>query len=276
MAQIKAADVAKLRTITGAGMMDCKQALEESNGNFDEAIDILRKKGQKVANKRADREAREGSVVGKTTADNKTAIMLTLNCETDFVAKNERFINLVNTVVDLAVEKLPNSLEELKNLPMNNQTVNENIIEQIGVIGEKLELSYYEKISGATTFAYNHPGNKLASIVAFNKENLDSQVVKDVAMQIAAMNPIAIDKDDISKETLQKELEIGKEQAINEGKSPEMAEKIAVGKLNKFYQESTLLNQQFVKDNKLTIRDYLKNTTKDATVTAFRRFSLSL
>lgn len=276
MAQIKAADVAKLRTITGAGMMDCKQALEESNGNFDEAIDILRKKGQKVANKRADREAREGSVVGKTTADNKTAIILTLNCETDFVAKNERFINLVNTVVDLAVEKLPNSLEELKNLPMNNQTVNENIIEQIGVIGEKLELSYYEKISGATTFAYNHPGNKLASIVAFNKENLDSQVVKDVAMQIAAMNPIAIDKDDISKETLQKELEIGKEQAINEGKSPEMAEKIAVGKLNKFYQESTLLNQQFVKDNKLTIRDYLKNTTKDATVTAFRRFSLSL
>jgi len=275
MAEIKAADVAKLRNITGAGMMDCKKALTESNGDFELAVDILRKKGQKVASNRADRDATEGVVLGKTTDDGKFAAIVVVNCETDFVAKNEDFIKFGEEILAIALDKKPASLEELKGLSLGKSTIADEIINKTGVIGEKIDLSYYQSVSGETTIAYIHPGNRLSSIVAFNVSEFDIQVAKDVAMQIAAMSPVAIDKTDVPQSVIDKEIEIGKEQAINDGKPAEMAEKIAVGKLNKFFQESTLLNQFFIKDNKSTVRDYLTKANKNLTVTGFKRFGLS-
>jgi elongation factor Ts len=276
MSQIKAADVAKLRNMTGAGMMDCKKALTETNGDFDAAVDLLRKKGQKVANKRADREASEGAVIANVTADNKTASMVVLNCETDFVAKNDDFVNFAKSILEIALDKKPASLDELKEQEINGKKISEEITNQIGVIGEKIDLSYFESLSAEYTVAYVHQGNKLAAIAGFNQANVDNQVAKDIAMQIASMNPIAIDKDDVAKEVIDKEIEIGKEQAIQEGKPADLAEKIAMGRLNKFYKESTLLNQQFVKDNKLTIKQYLEQASKGLTVTAFKRFTLNV
>lgn len=276
MANITSADVAKLRRVTLAGMMDCKKALEEADGNFDKAIEIIRKKGQAVANKRADKEATEGVVLAKTNTANNSGAMIVLNSETDFVAKNADFLALANKILDIAVENKPANLDGLKALPFDKATVGEKVIEYVGIIGEKLELSYYEKIEAAHVQAYIHPGNRLATIVGFTKAGMDIQVYKDIAMQVAAMNPVAVDKADVPASVIAQEIEIGKEQARRDGKPEEMLEKIAQGKLAKFYKESTLLNQEFVKDNKMTIAQYLKSINKDLTVTSFKRFTLNL
>jgi elongation factor Ts len=276
MAEISAADVAKLRRVTLAGMMDCKKALEEAEGNFDKAIEIIRKKGQAVANKRSDRDATEGVVLSKVTADSKTGAIIVLNSETDFVAKNADFIAFATKILDIALSKKPANLEELKSLPLDGGKIGDKIVEYIGIIGEKVELSYYEKIEAAYVQAYIHPGSKLATLVGFTKAGADVQVYKDVAMQIAAMNPVAVDKDFVSPAMIAQEIEIGKEQARRDGKPEDMLEKIAQGKLAKFFKESTLLNQDFVKDNKMTIRQYLQSANKELTVTDFKRYSLNL
>lgn len=274
---ITASDVNKLRQQTGAGMMDCKNALVEANGDFDAAVDILRKKGQKVAAKRGENEASEGLVFAQTSADNKVGVLLTLNCETDFVAKNDTYRNFVQSLVDIAMNNLPATAEELKALKYDDKlTVEEKITEQVGVIGEKLDLSGYAVLKGEAVVAYNHPGNQLATLVALNAGTETAvEAGRQVAMQVAAMNPIALDKNGVDARTIEREIEVGKELAIQEGKPAEMAEKIAQGRLNKFFQENTLLSQQFVRDNKVTVEQFLNSTEKGLTVTEFKRFSLS-
>jgi elongation factor Ts len=276
MATISSADVAKLRKVTLAGMMDCKKALEESNGDFEKAIEIIRKKGQAVANKRADRDATEGVVLSKVSSDGKLGAMIVLNSETDFVAKNAEFISLANKILDLALAKNPANLDELKALPLENTKVGDKVIEFIGIIGEKLSLTFYDKVEAAHVQAYIHPGNRLATLVGFSKSGLSIQVYKDVAMQVAAMNPIAIDKEDVPEKIIAQEIEIGKEQARRDGKPENMIENIAQGKLGKFYKESTLLNQEFIKDNKMNIRQFLQSAGKELTVTSFKRYTLNL
>jgi elongation factor Ts len=274
---IKAADVNKLRQQTGAGMMDCKKALVEANGDFDVATDLLRKKGQKVAAKRGDNETKEGYILAEISEDGKTGIIMTLNCETDFVAKNESYGAFVQEIMNIAMAKLPSTAEELIQLPYDDKlTVEQKIVEHVGVIGEKLVLSNYAKISGEKVVAYNHPGNQIATLVALNM-NTDNvaDAGRQVAMQVAAMAPLALNKDGISAETIERELEIGKELAIQEGKPAEMAEKIAAGRLNKFFQESTLLSQPFVRDNKLSVEQFLNSVEKGLTAVDFKRFSLS-
>ena len=276
MAAINAADVAKLRRVTLAGMMDCKKALEESEGDFDKAIKIIRKKGQAVANKRADKEASEGVVLSKVSSNGKIGAVIVLNSETDFVAKNADFLALANKILDLAIANSPANLEELKSLTMDGGKVGDKVVEYVGIIGEKLDLSYYEKIEATHVQAYIHPGNRLATLVGFTKDGIDTQVYKDIAMQIAAMNPVAIDKDFVSDQVIAQEIEIGKDQARRDGKPEELLEKIAQGKLGKFFKENTLLNQAFVKDNKISIKQYLQSIDKDLTVTDFKRFTLNL
>lgn len=274
---ITAADVNKLRQQTGAGMMDCKNALTEANGDFETAIDVLRKKGQKIAAKRGDNEAKEGIIISQAANDGKSGVILTLNCETDFVAKNDGYVSLVQSIVDIALENLPENAEALKALAYDNRlTVDEKITEQIGVIGEKLDLSNYTVLKADKVVSYNHPGNQLATLVGLNMASEEAaEAGRQVAMQIAAMNPIALDKNGVDERTIEREIEIGKELAIQEGKPAEMAEKIAMGRLNKFFQENTLLSQAFVRDNKLTVEQFLNNTEKGLTVTDFKRFSLS-
>lgn len=274
---ITAADVNKLRQQTGAGMMDCKNALVEANGDFETAIDILRKKGQKIAAKRGDNDAKEGIILAQSTTDGKAGVILALNCETDFVAKNEGYVSLVQSLVDLAITNLPESAEALKALSYDGKlSVEDKITEQIGVIGEKLDLSSYAVLRGERVVAYNHPGNQLATMVVLNNSSEDAaEAGRQVAMQVAAMNPIAINKDGVDARTIEREIEVGKELAIQEGKPADMAEKIAMGRLNKFFQENTLLSQQFVRDNKLTVEQFLNTTENGLTVTDFRRFSLS-
>lgn len=276
MANITAADVNKLRQMTGAGMMDCKNALVESNGDFESAIDFLRKKGQKVANKRADREASEGLVIAKTNSDATFGIISMLNCETDFVAKNQEFIDLAEAIANLALNNRPKSVDELKSLTIKDRTIGDHISDYMGKTGEKIQLNEYAFIEGPRVFVYNHNGNKLASIMGFNKsDSKDIDVVgKDVVMQIAAMSPVAIDKDDVDPAVVKHELEIGKEQARTEGKPEDMLEKIALGKLNKFYKESTLLNQEFIKDGKKTVGQYINEHDKDLKVVNFKRVSV--
>ncbi len=205
------ADVVKLRKVTGAGMMDCKNALNDAEGNFERALEIIREKGKLIANKRADRDASEGVVLAKVTTDNKFGAMVVLNCETDFVAKNEKFVAFADSILNVAIANKAESLDALKNMDLEGRTIETQVTEQLGVIGEKLELSYYNCISAETAIGYIHPGNKLATLVGFNKNNFDVQVAKDVAMQIAAMAPVAIDKDAISQEVINKEIEILKE-----------------------------------------------------------------
>ena len=274
---ITAADVNKLRQQTGAGMMDCKNALVEANGDFETAIDLLRKKGQKIAAKRGDNDAKEGIILAQSTEDGKAGVILALNCETDFVAKNEGYVSLVQSLVDLAIANLPESAEALKALPYDARlSVEDKITEQIGVIGEKLDLSSYAVLRGECVVAYNHPGNQLATMVVLSHSTEDTaEAGRQVAMQVAAMNPIAINKDGVDARTIEREIEVGKELAIQEGKPADMAEKIAMGRLNKFFQENTLLSQQFVRDNKLPVEQFLNATEKGLTVTDFRRFSLS-
>ncbi len=274
---ITASEVNKLRQQTGAGMMDCKNALVEANGDFEQAVDILRKKGQKIAAKRGENEAKEGVIFAQTNGEGSTGVILTLNCETDFVAKNENFRNFVQSIVDVALTNLPNSVEELLALSYDAKlTIEDKITEQIGVIGEKLVISGYSKVSANKVVSYNHPGNQLATLVALNSNSNDAEEAgKQVAMQVAAMNPIALNKDGVDARTIERELEVGKELAIQEGKPAEMAEKIAQGRLNKFFQESTLLSQQFIRDNKVTVEQFLATAEKGLTITEFKRFSLS-
>ena len=274
---ITASEVNKLRQQTGAGMMDCKNALVEANGDFEAAVDVLRKKGQKIAAKRGGNDAKEGVIIAQSTSDSKAGVIVTLNCETDFVAKNDGYVQLVQSVVDLALDKLPKSLDELKSLSYNEKlSVEEKITEQIGIIGEKLDLSAYALVESEKVVAYNHPGNQLATLVALNiNSDLAEDAGKQVAMQVAAMNPIAVNKDGIDAQTIEREIEVGKDQAIQEGKPAEMAEKIAMGRLNKFFKENTLLSQQFVRDNKQTVEQFLNTTENGLTVSEFKRFSLS-
>jgi elongation factor Ts len=272
---ITAAEVNKLRQQTGAGMMDCKKALEESNGDFEAAVDFLRKKGAKVAANRADRDAKEGVVLAKTSSDNTTAVVISVNCETDFVAQNADFIQLAETVANVALTKQPATVEELKSLPYNNEiTIADKFMEQIGKIGEKIDIGFYSVVSAPQVVGYIHPGNRLAVAVGFNK-NVSAEVAKNIAMQAAAMAPVAIDKDDVDETTINRELDIARETTRAEGKPEDMVEKIAQGKLNKFYKDSTLLNQEYFIDNKLTVRQFLQGVEKDLTVSVLKRYSLS-
>lgn len=272
---ITAAEVNKLRQQTGAGMMDCKKALEESNGDFEAAVDFLRKKGAKVAANRADRDAKEGVVLAKTSNDNKTAVVVSVNCETDFVAKNAEFIQFAESVAAIALAKTPSTIDELKAMPYNNDvTVGDKFMEQVGKIGEKIDIGYYSLITAEKVVGYIHPGNRLAVALGFNK-NVTDEVAKNIAMQAAAMAPVAIDKDDVDQTTINRELDIARETTRAEGKPEDMVEKIAQGKLNKFYKEFTLLNQEYFIDNKVTVRQYLQSVEKDLTVSAFKRYSLA-
>ncbi len=273
--QITAADVNKLRQQTGAGMMDCKKALTEANGDFEAAIDNLRKKGAKVAASRQDRESNEGVVIAKTTADGKRGIIVEFNCETDFVAKNADFVAFANSIADLAVEKNPASLEELTKLELNGEKLADTIISKTGTIGEKVGVSKFETITGEKVIAYIHGNYRLGVLVALSTNPASAdEIGKDVAMQIAAMNPVAIDKGDVDSKTIERELEIAKDVIRAEGKPEEMVEKIAAGKLNKFYKDSTLLNQEFVKDSSKTVAQFLNDVEKGLTVTAFKRVQL--
>ena len=273
---ITAAQVNDLRKLTGAGMMDCKKALVESNGDMEQAVDYLRKKGQKVAAKRADRDATEGVVIAKTSDDHKYAAVVMVNCETDFVAKNEDFVKYAHGILDLAIANKVQSIDELKALELNGRKVEETITDQTGVIGEKIDLGAFFKIEAPVTAAYIHPGNRLSTIIGLNLPEAPNvlQIGRELAMQVAAMDPVAVDESDVPQEAIQREIEIGMEQARNEGKAEEMLEKIARGKLNKFYRESTLLNQDFVRENKKTVRQYLSESDKSLTVTSFKRVAL--
>ncbi|WP_184546692.1 translation elongation factor Ts [Mucilaginibacter sp. FT3.2] len=277
--QISAADVNKLRQQTGAGMMDCKKALTETNGDFEAAIDFLRKKGAKVAASRQDRESNEGVVISRTSADGKTGVIIELNCETDFVAKNAEFIAFANEVATKAVENQPKSIEELYALSIDTDstttTIGEAIIDKTGKIGEKIGVSKLEIITGEKVIAYVHGNFRLGVLVALNSnpEGADD-AGKDVAMQIAAMNPIAVDKDGVDASVIERELEIAKDVIRAEGKPEEMVEKISLGKLNKFYKDSTLLNQEFVKDSSKSVAQFLATVEKGLTVTAFKRVAL--
>jgi elongation factor Ts len=257
-------------------MMDCKKALTEADGDFEKAIDILRKKGQKISSSRADKEVSEGSIFIESNKDLTRSVLIALNCETDFVAKNEEFQNLGHVIVKTAADQNPAGLDALMKLKSDDLTVEEKIVEFMGKIGEKLEISAYEVMESETVVSYIHSNHKLGVLVALNQKGSDAVVEsgRNIAMQIAAMNPVAVDKDDVPQEVVNKEIEIGKEQALAEGKPENIVEKIAMGKLNKFYKDNTLLNQQYVKDNSLTIRDYLNQISNGLTVKSFKRISI--
>ncbi len=277
MATITAADVNKLRQTTGAGMMDCKKALVEAEGDFEKAIDILRKKGQKIAANRQERDAKEGSIFVQNNADNTAVAMIELNCETDFVAANLDFIALGKNVVALAEAQRPADLEALKALAMSDgRSVSEHLTDAMGKIGEKIDVSKYALLEGEAVISYIHPGAKVGVLVALAGATGDVLAGgRDIALQIAAMNPVAIDKDDVSAEIIAKEIEIGKEIARNEGKPEAIIERIAEGKLGKFFKDNTLLNQEFIKDNSKTIAQHLKETLgSDARVLSFKRMQL--
>lgn len=272
MADIKAADVAKLRKATGAGMMDCKKALQEAGGDFDKAVEIIRKKGQAIANKRADREASEGSVQAKV--EGGYGAMISLNCETDFVAKNDDFVKFAQSILDLAVAEKPADLEALKALTMDGKLLVDVITDKSGTIGEKLELAYFDFIQAEKVQAYNHFGNNLATLVGFSKSDVDEQVAKDVAMQIAAMAPVAVAESDVSEDIIAQERKIGREKALEEGKPENIVDRIAEGMVKKFLKEATLVNQEFTKDSKMTVGQYIKGSDKDLEVTGFKRFAV--
>jgi len=277
--QISASDVNKLRQQTGAGMMDCKKALTETSGDFEAAIDYLRKKGAKVAASRQDRESNEGVVIARTSEDGKRGVIIELNCETDFVAKNAEFIAFANQIANAAVENKPADLAALTQLQVDTDvdrvTIAEAVTEKAGKSGEKIGVSKYEIVEGEKVIAYIHGNFRLGVLVGLSVDVAGAEEAgKDVAMQIAAMNPVAIDKDGVDATTIQRELEIAKEQIRAEGKPEEMVEKIAAGKLNKFYKDSTLLNQEFVKDSSKNVAQFLSGVDKGLTVTAFKRVAL--
>jgi len=273
---ITAKDVNKLRQMTGAGMMDCKKALVEADGDFDKAIEILRKKGQKLSEKRADRETKEGGVFVRTSEDGSEAVLVAFTCETDFVAKNDDFKALGGEIADAAMANKPADLEALKAVSLGDQSVQEKVTELLGKIGEKLEVTVYEHVSGEQVVSYIHSTGKLGVLVALSGVNgADVQDAgKDVGMQIAAMNPLALDKDGVDSATVEKEIEIGKEQARQEGKPEQILDKIAQGKLNKFFKENTLLSQSFVKEPKQSVAQYLDSVNKGMTVAKFKRVAI--
>ena len=273
---ITAADVNKLRQMSGAGMMDCKKALQESEGDFHKAIDYLRKKGQKVAGKRADRDANQGYVVAKTTDDNTYGAVIMVNCETDFVGKTEDFISFSKDLLDLGVTNRAKTVAELMPMTMGTATVEERLNEMLGKTGEKIQIAHYEVIEAPVVFSYNHFGNRLATVIGMNKRDSKNimEIGHELAMQVAAMSPIAVDKENVTQEAIDREIEIGKEQARQEGKPEDMLEKIATGKLQKFFKEMTLLNQDFIKDTKKTVRQYIAENDKDLSVTGFKRLQL--
>ncbi len=269
---ITAAEINKLRQQTGAGMMDCRKALVESNGDFEAAIDYLRKKGQKVAALRGDREAKEGVVIARTTEDHKTGYIVNVSCETDFVSKNSDYIAFAQSIMDAAIANNVNTVQELNSVKIGNETVADKLNEQVAKIGEKISISKFEKIEAPYVASYIHGANRMGVLVGLNKPNEEGG--KDVAMQIAAMNPIAIDQSSVPAETVERERNIAIEQIKAEGKPAEMAEKIAAGKINKFFKESTLLAQDFVKDGNKSVGDFLKSLDPDLKVLSFKRVAL--
>lgn len=273
---ITASQVNDLRKKTGAGMMDCKNALVEAEGDMENAIDILRKKGQKVAAKRGDNETKEGLVIAKIFDNNKTGVILSLSCETDFVAMNSDYYAFVDKLVDLAASAKPASIEAFGAIKFDDKlTVADKIVEQVGVIGEKLEVTHLDIIEAASVVAYNHPGNQIASLIGLTKDgDAAMDAGKQVAMQVAAMSPLALNKEGIDQNTIDRELAIGKELAIQEGKPEDMAEKIAEGRLSKFFKENTLLSQPYLKDNKLSVEEFLNGTESGLTVKEFKRIAL--
>lgn len=273
---VTATEVNKLRQYTGAGMMDCKKALEESNGDFDEAVAYLRKKGQKVSAKRADKEANEGRVLAKTNNEGDKGVIIAVNCETDFVAKNQDFSDFVEQIADGALEAKPASLDELGELQIGDKPVNTHLEEQMAKIGEKITISRYEMLEENYVVGYNHFGNQIGVLVAFNKGGSDEikQAAQDIAMQIAAMGPIAVDENDVPQHLVDQEMEVAKEQVRAEGKPDHLIEKIAQGKLKKFYQDNTLLNQSYVKDSNKTVKDFLAEIDKDLAIKDFKRLAI--
>jgi len=269
---ITAADINKLRQTTGAGMLDCRKALTESNGDFEAAIDWLRKQGQKVAAKRSDREAKEGVVIAQTSADNKTGIVLCVSAETDFVSLNAEFVAFVKAIADAAISSNVNTIEELNAVQIGNEKVADMVNDKLAAIGEKIAITRFERVNAEYVASYIHGANRMGVLVAMNKHAYDAG--RDVAMQIAAMNPLAVDETSIAPETIAREKEIAIEQIKAEGKPAEMAEKIAVGKVNKFLKDNTLLHQPFVKDNSKSVADYLKSVDAELKVTAFKRVAL--
>ena len=270
---ITASEVNKLRQTTGAGIMDCKNALVESKGDFDKALDLLRKKGQKVAANRADRESREGVVLAKVNNDNTSGIIISLNCETDFVAKNEDYIKLANGIADLALNH--KSLYSLLNANFNGISVNDKLTEQTGIIGEKIELKKFKRIDDNYVGYYIHAGNKIASLVSLSQKIEQSQELsKNIAMQVAAMNPISLDENNVDQKIIEKEIEIAKEQLRQEGKPESMLDNIAKGKLKRFFKDNTLLNQAYIKENKISVNSYIKSISPSIEVNSFARVSL--
>lgn len=269
---ITAADINKLRQQTGAGMMDCRKALTESDGDFEAAIDYLRKKGQKVAALRGDREAKEGVVIAQTSTDNKSGYIINVSCETDFVSKNAEYIQFAQSIMDAAIANNVKSIEELSKIKIGNELIADKINEQVAKIGERISVSRFERVDAPYVSAYIHGSYRMGVLVGLSKDA--EEAGKDVAMQIAAMNPIAIDQASVPAETIAREKDIAIEQVKAEGKPAEMAEKIAIGKINKFFKESTLLAQAFVKDNNKSVADYLKSIDADLKVTEFKRVAL--
>lgn len=275
MSKVTAAEVKKLREQTGAGMMDVKQALVEAEGDTEKAIDILRKKGQKLSVKRAEREAKEGVVIAKVSDSGDKGIVIRLSCETDFVAKNEEFIKFADQIADVALTNMPADVEALNDLKLDGEEISKHVMNQVGVIGEKIEVSGYEKLEAETVVSYIHMGYRAGVIVGLNQkgENVE-EAGRNVAMQIAAMKPIALDKDNVDQSVIDREIEIGKEQARQEGKPEQILEKIAQGKLNRFFQDNTLLLQDYVKEGKQSVKEYLQSVDKELTVTDFKHLEL--
>jgi elongation factor Ts len=275
-ATITAADINKLRQSTGAGMLDCRKALTESNGDFEAAIDWLRIQGQKVAAKRSDREAKEGAVIAKTTDDNKTGIIVCVSCETDFVSKNADFVAFAQSIADAAIKNNVKSLEELNAASINNSTVADLVNDKLASIGEKIGVTKFERVDAPYVASYIHGANRMGVLVGLNK--VSAETGKDIAMQIAAMNPVAVDADSVPAETIERERNIAIEQMKQDpkmaGKTDDMLGKIAQGKLNAFFKEQTLLAQAFVKEGSKSVADYLKETDKDIKVIEFKRVAL--
>jgi elongation factor Ts len=273
MANITVQDINKLRKLTGVGMMDCKKALVESDGDFDKAIDYLREKGKKLAAKRADRAANEGCVLAQTSADKTFAAVIMINCETDFVAQNEGFVSFTKSVLDAAVNAKAKTIEEVNALSVNGTKIETLLVDQVAKIGEKITLSQYKAIEAEVTYAYTHPGNRMASVVGLNKKDFD-KVGKEMAMQVVSMRPISVDKNSVPQDVIEKEMEVYRVQIREEGKPENMVEKIAEGKLNKFFKESTLMPQEFILESKMSVEEYLKKQDKDLTVVSFARSEL--
>ena len=273
MATITAADVNKLRTMTGAGMMDCKKALVESDGDFDLAIENLRKKGQKVAANRSDRESTEGAAIAVVNADKTSGVVITLNCETDFVGKNEGFVKLATDLANQALNY--DSKEAFLASDFNGITVAEKLIEQTGVIGEKIEVASFERLDGAFVGSYIHAGNKIATLVSLSASVSGAdEASRNVAMQAAAMNPIALNEAGVDADVIEKEIEIAKDLLRQEGKPEAMIDNIAKGKLGRFFKDNTLVNQDYIKDGSMSVANYIKSVDANVTVTGFKRVAL--